>query len=147
MYVKELTVSYRKKRVPKTAHKCIGKKITCPGEIYSLFKCLWKESVEKFYVLHLDTKNVIQSMQLISIGSLTRAIVHPIEVFKGALIANSVSIVFVHNHPAGDPFPSNEDIKITRQLKNAGKIIGINVLDHIVVGDNRYFSLKDKKLL
>ena len=147
MYVKELTVTYRKKRVPKTAHKCIGKKVTNSRAIYELFKFLWKECVEKFYVLHLNNKNVIQSIQLVSVGSLTASIVEPREVFKAALIAGSAVIAFVHNHPSGDPKPSDEDVEITKRLKEVGSIVGIKVIDHIIIGDGEFFSLKDNGLL
>ncbi|MGR3318771.1 MAG: JAB domain-containing protein [Candidatus Anammoxibacter sp.] len=147
MFIKELSVTYRKKRVPKTAHCSIGKKVTSSRAIYELFKDIWKECSEKFYVLHMNNKNVIQSIQLVSVGSLTASIVEPREVFKAALIAGSAAIAFVHNHPSGDPKPSDEDVEITKRLKEVGSIVGIKVIDHIVIGDGEFFSLKDNGLM
>ncbi|MGR3220795.1 MAG: JAB domain-containing protein [Candidatus Anammoxibacter sp.] len=147
MFIKELSVSYRKKRIPKTAHKCLGEKIRHSQQIYKLFEDMWKECVEKFYVLHMDNKHVIQAVQLVSMGHLTASVVHPREVYKAALVAGSAAVAFVHNHPAGEPKPSDEDIAITRRLQKVGDLVGIEVLDHVIVGDSKYFSLKDKGLL
>ena len=147
MFIKELSVIYRKKYIPKTAHCSIGKKVTSSRAIFELFKDIWKECVEKFYVLHMNNKHVVQSVQLISTGSLTASIVHPREAFKAALIAGSAVIAFVHNHPSGDPKPSDEDVEITKRLKEVGSIVGIKVIDHIIIGDGEFFSLKDNGLL
>ena len=105
-----------------------------------------KSPNEIFKAVHLNSKNVILGVETISIGSLTSSLVHPREVFKGAIINNSASILFMHNHPSGDPKPSNEDIEITQRLKQAGDILGIKVLDHIIFGDfkNPYFSFVDE---
>ena len=83
---------------------------------------------------------------MISLGSLTSSLVHPREVFKTAILQNSASIILIHNHPSGDPAPSNDDIEITQRLKTAGDSLGIKILDHIIVGDN-YFSFLDQKML
>jgi len=80
-------------------------------------------------------------------GSLNAAIVHPREVFRAAIKRSSASIICVHNHPSGDPTPSSEDVALTRRLMEAGEIIGIDVLDHIVIGDRRYVSLKEQGLM
>jgi DNA repair protein RadC len=87
---------------------------------------------------HLDGKNRIIAMDIVSIGSLNQSIVHPREVFKTALLSSAAAIIMVHQHPTGDPSPSSEDIAITRRLKEAGEIIGVKVLDHIIVGDGEY---------
>ena len=95
---------------------------------------------EHFVVLHLDGKNRIIARETVSIGSLNQTIVHPREVFKAAVHNGSAAIICVHNHPTGDPTPSNDDIAITRRLREAGEIIGIKILDHIVIGQGNYLS-------
>jgi len=104
-------------------------------------------SNETFHVLSLDAKNYITKQRRIFEGSLSMSIVHPREVFKFALEESAASIIVVHNHPSGDPTPSKEDIKITKQLIEAGKILDIPVLDHIIIGDGRYTSLKEQGLM
>ncbi len=99
---------------------------------------------EMFKAILLDTKNKVLKIVSISTGSLNASIVHPREVFSEAVKCGCNSIIFVHNHPSGDPTPSNEDIRTTDRLVNAGDILGIKVLDHIVLGDGRYVSLKEQ---
>ena len=86
-------------------------------------------------------------MQRVSEGSLTSSIVHPREVFRPAVLEAAAGVLFVHNHPSGEPSPSREDIEITRRLVESGKILGIRVLDHIIVGEYRYFSFTDNGML
>lgn len=95
----------------------------------------------------LNTKNRITCLSTVSMGSLNSSIVHPREVFKIALLANSASIVIGHNHPSGDCTPSREDINITERLVQAGEIIGIELLDHIICNDYSYISLKEKGII
>lgn len=95
-------------------------------------------------VILLNTKNVVIRMSDISVGNLNSSIVHPREVFSEAILWHSAAIIICHNHPSGDPTPSNEDINITARLKECGKIIGIDVLDHIIIGDGVYVSFKEK---
>ncbi|MEJ8303141.1 RadC family protein [Saccharibacillus sacchari] len=99
---------------------------------------------EHFVCLFLNTKNVVIAQETLSIGSLNASIVHPREVFRAAIKYSSASIVCAHNHPSGDPAPSPEDIAITKRLVESGQIVGIDVLDHIVVGDGRFVSLKEQ---
>jgi len=101
---------------------------------------------EHFWVLCLDTRNRLINRKLVSIGSLDTSIVHPREVFKEAVSSSAASVIFVHNHPSGDSEPSKEDIELTKRLVKAGEIIGIDVLDHIIVCDKSYLSLKAKNL-
>lgn len=82
-------------------------------------------------------------MELISIGSLARSIVHPREVFKGAILNNSCNIILVHNHPSGDPTPSKDDVLITKRIMRAGEVLGIQVLDHVIIGHGKYMSVID----
>lgn len=92
--------------------------------------------------LYLDTKHCVIADEVVSIGSLDASIVHPREIFKSAVKRSASAILCVHNHPSGDPSPSPEDIAVTRRLCEAGKLLGIDVLDHIVIGDGRYISLQ-----
>jgi DNA repair protein RadC len=107
---------------------------------------------EYFYTLLLDTRNHVISTEQVSIGSLDSSIVHPREalrsaVFHQAIKATAASVIFVHNHPSGDPRPSEEDIKMTKRLVEAGQIVGIEVLDHLIVCDSDSFSMKAKGLM
>lgn len=99
---------------------------------------------EHFDCLFLDTKNQVIHRQTIFIGSLNASIVHPREIFKEALRRSAFSIICLHNHPSGDPNPSEEDINVTERLVECGKMIGIEVLDHIIIGNKKYFSMKEK---
>jgi DNA repair protein RadC len=102
---------------------------------------------EHFVCLFLNTKNQVIARETLSIGSLNASIVHPREVFREAIRRSSASLVCVHNHPSGDPTPSPEDVQITRRLADAGKLIGIDVLDHVIIGDCQYVSLKEQGLI
>ena len=102
---------------------------------------------EHFVCLYLNTKNHVLHKKTIFIGSLNSSIVHPREVFKEALRYSAASIICLHNHPSGDATPSQEDIEVTKRLDHCGKMLGIDVLDHIIIGDNRFCSLKEKGYL
>ncbi len=102
---------------------------------------------EIFNIILLNTKNNVIAIENISVGSLNASIVHPREVFNIAIRRSSSAIILAHNHPSGDPKPSTEDINITKRLIEAGTIIGINVLDHIIIGDGIYFSMKEKEII
>lgn len=102
---------------------------------------------EYFKIILLDTKNNILKVSEISVGSLNCSIVHPREVFTEAIISSSSSIILVHNHPSGEPEPSNEDIVLTNRLVECGKIIGIKIIDHIIIGDGIFYSFKEEGLI
>lgn len=102
---------------------------------------------EYFKIILLDTKNNIKKVSQISIGSLNSSIVHPREVFAEAVANSSSSIILVHNHPSGESEPSHEDIVLTNRLDECGKILGIKVLDHIIIGDGVFFSFKEEGLI
>ena len=97
---------------------------------------------EYFLALLLDTRNQLIRVAEVSVGSLDSSIVHPREVFKEAISASAASVIFVHNHPSGDPQASEDDVNLTKRLVEAGGIIGIDILDHIIIGDRKYLSLK-----
>ena len=97
---------------------------------------------EHFYVMHLDVKSRINLVELVSLGCLTSSIVHPRETFRRAVIQGSASIIVAHNHPSGEVEPSDEDTKVTKLLFEAGQVLGIQMLDHIVFTDTKFFSFR-----
>ncbi len=101
---------------------------------------------EELLVVPLDGKNQVLGFHVVSVGTLTASLVHPREVFKVAILANAAALILVHGHPSGSPEPSAEDVAITRRLKEAGELLGIRLLDHVVIGDGRYVSLADENL-
>jgi DNA repair protein RadC len=119
---------------------------TSPTQIFDTFSFLQDETKEYFIALHLDGKNRILAVDICSIGSLNQSIVHPREVFKTALLSSAAAIILMHNHPSGDPTPSNEDLVVTRRLREVGDLIGIRILDHIVVGST-YYSFVERGII
>jgi DNA repair protein RadC len=113
-------------------------------DIYEMFRERFlRADREEFVVLLMDAKNKLLGFHVVSVGSLTSSVVHPREVFKIAILGNAAAIILLHNHPSGDPIPSNEDLSITTRLCQIGEVLGIRVLDHVVVGDGRYVSFID----
>jgi len=102
---------------------------------------------EHFKLIILGSRNKILAITNVSVGTLDASFAHPREIFKDAITHNAASVILVHNHPSGDPEPSEDDLKITKKLVEAGKILGIEVLDHIIITKNSFFSFKDKGLL
>ena len=123
------------------------RRITCPLDVYRLSMDLASLYQEHFVVFFLNTKNRVISRKTIFIGSLNSTVVHPREVFREAIQQSSASIVCVHNHPSGDPTPSREDLEVTHRLMDAGEVIGIDVLDHVIVGRDGYVSMKEGGLI
>ncbi|ABO51059.1 DNA replication and repair protein RadC [Desulforamulus reducens MI-1] len=122
--------------------------IRCPEDVCGLvMEDLRDLDREHFLALLLNTKNQVLARETISIGTLNSSVVHPRELFKVAIRRSAASMILVHNHPSGDPTPSREDIVLTKRLIEAGEIIGIDVLDHIIIGDNKFTSLKSKGLI
>ena len=111
---------------------------TSASQVFDTFGFLRHETKEYFMALHLDGKNRVVCIDMVSTGSLNQSIVHPRELFKTALLSSAAAVLLIHNHPTGDPTPSTEDLTITRRLMEAGDMIGIRVLDHIIIGDNFY---------
>jgi DNA repair protein RadC len=130
-----------------TAYLQPNQRYTAPRQVFDAFSFLMQETKEMFITLHLDGKNRIIVMDLVSIGSLNQSIVHPRSVFQTACLSNAAAIILIHQHPTGDPTPSSEDIAITRRLKEAGEIMGIKILDHIIIGDGEYLSFVERGLL
>ena len=122
-------------------------RFTSAKQVYELLMDLVYEAKEHFITLHLDGKNRIACIDRVSTGSLNQCLVVPREIFKTALISSAAAILLVHNHPTGDPAPSREDITVTQRLKEAGELLGVRVLDHIIVGDGQYYSFAEGGLL
>lgn len=124
-----------------------AKRFTSPQQVYELFRDLILETKEHFIALHLDGKNRIICLDRVSVGSLNQCVVHSREVMKAALLSSAAAIILVHNHPTGDPNPSGEDMNITKRLKEAGELIGIPVIDHIIIGNGQYVSFAERGFL
>lgn len=126
----------------------VGEPLRSPENVFLHFQNRFrKEKREIFYVVLLTNKNRKIREVKISEGSLTASLVHPREVFHPAIRESAAAVLFVHNHPSGDPAPSQEDIEITRRLKDVGETMGIRVLDHVVIGHDQYFSFTDRGML
>ena len=115
-----------------------------PGEVAAyLLPQFGNHPVERFGVLLLDTRHRLVRARILSVGSLDASVVHPREVFREAIAGGAAAVVLFHNHPSGDPTPSRDDLALTRRLMTAGDIVGIDVLDHLVLADTRYASMKE----
>jgi DNA repair protein RadC len=126
----------------------VGQPLRSSEDVFRHFReRLEQEKRELFYVVLLNNKNRKISEVKISEGSLTASLVHPREVYNPVIRESAAAVIFVHNHPSGDPAPSQEDIQITRRLREVGDVMGIRVLDHVVIGRERYYSFNDKGLL
>ena len=132
------------RRACSCANKCQNPIQDAKGAALYVMEDLRYKRKENFVILLLDVKGKVISMDWVSEGELSSSIVHPREVFKKAVKRSAARIILAHNHPSGDPTPSKEDIKITRRLVEAGNILGITVLDHIIIGDGNYVSLADQ---
>lgn len=143
----EVRVSDKKTTMPEIKFSCseavANEFMKKSGKMHKLFDI----AQERFILLCLNCKNQLVNYSIISQGSLTSSIVHPREVLKPAILSNAASVVFLHNHPSGDPEPSIDDIEVTKRLCKAFDICGINVLDHLIIGSKEYFSFKQKNLL
>lgn len=126
----------------------VGHSLRSSEDVFRHFReRLEKEKREIFYVVLLTNKNRKIRDVKISEGSLTASLVHPREVYNPVISESAAAVIFVHNHPSGDPAPSPEDLEITRRLKEVGEVMGVRVLDHVVIGHNRYFSFSDRGML
>lgn len=119
--------------------------VNCPDDIERFVEPLRHYSEEYFVVFHLSARNEICNYQLVSHGSLSASLVHPREVFKGALIANSHALIVAHNHPGGSLTPSREDLETTETLIKAGDLLGVKVIDHIIVSSKGLYSLRENR--
>ncbi len=141
--LRELKIRYAVKADATRQPILIGRTLSTPAaSAAALTALLQDEPGEVFAILCLSTKHHVIAYHEVSRGTLDATLVHPREVFKAALLANSAAIILTHNHPSGDPTPSADDMALTRRLVDAGSVMGVEVLDHIIVGDGRYFSFR-----
>lgn len=123
-------------------------KITAPADAYNILNTMiGDDDREHLIVIMLDTKNQVICTHTAAIGTANSAITSAREIIRAALLSGAVGIVLGHNHPSGDPTPSAEDIRMTKRLQEAAKIIDINLLDHVIIGHNRFASLKERNLI
>lgn len=143
MQLRELTVRYSVKKGDVGEPVIVPVAVTTPAESAAvLMPLLQHEATEVFAILCLSTKHRVIAYHEVSRGTLNATVVHPRDVFKAAVLANAAAIVACHVHPSGDPTPSLDDIVLTRRLMAAGELLGVDVLDHIIVGDGRYYSFR-----
>jgi len=121
--------------------------IRTPEEVYKYLEEMKKLTKEQFRGLYLNTRNKLIHDEVISLGSLNLSVVHPREVFRPAIEYGAAAIILAHNHPSGEPEPSTEDIKVTKQILEVGKIMEIEVLDHLIIGNDSFVSLKEKGII
>lgn len=125
-----------------------GEKINSPSLIANYFMQMLRHAKEEHFIITLlDAKCKMMGYELVSKGSMTASIVHPREVYKLAIRKSAYSIIALHNHPSGDPTPSKEDLQMTKRLKEVGELVGIPLLDHVIIGDGHYISLKEESYL
>jgi DNA repair protein RadC len=125
-----------------------NRKVTSPQEIADIFIPLLRDDIkERFIVVCLNSANKIIKYETISIGNLNSSVVHPREIFKVAIDCSSASIILIHNHPSGNPEPSNEDIKITKKIVESGKIMDIPIFDHLIIAGDTFTSFVEKKII
>jgi DNA repair protein RadC len=145
------TVTWRFKESIELDPEFVNKRsvvIRSPSDVFENYQSLFKDQVrERFVVLWLNSANKVIGFEIITEGLLNSSLTHPREVFRGAIVSTSASIILAHNHPSGNPEPSQEDISITKQIVESGKIIGIPVHDHIIFADNNFTSLAERGLV
>jgi len=131
----------REKTVPYETHSLADSK-----HAHELFRTLVEDlDRETLWVVCLDTKNRINCLSQVAVGTLNASLAHPRELLKVAILANAAGFILVHNHPSGDPAPSAEDRLLTQRMREAGNILGISLMDHIIIGHDRYYSFADAR--
>lgn len=136
-YIGETRINYNKSQT----------KIATANDVFKEIEEFKDKLQEHFMVIYLDGANVVIESRVISIGTLNQSLVHPREVFSPAIEKRAASIIIAHNHPSGVLKPSREDLKVTERLKECAKILGIEMLDHIIISVNGYLSFKDEDLI
>ena len=146
--LRELTIRYSVKADTEGQPICVGRTLSKPADSAAVLMALLQdEPGEVFAILCLSTKHRVIAYHEVSRGTLDATLVHPRDVFRAALMSNTGSLILAHNHPSGDPCPSADDIQLTHRLVAAGALLGVDVLDHIIVGDGRYYSFKEGAML
>lgn len=144
-YLRELQIKFKKKRIKGDIP--IDKPLTDSRLVYDLFQDLQNETKEKLVTISVDTKLKILCFEIVAIGSINILMPRPIEAIRGAITWSPYGIILVHNHPSGDPKPSPDDKRFTKKLARSCQDLGVYFLDHIIIGDGKYFSFSDRGLL
>lgn len=140
----KLPTRYAVKLVKESRGNYAPQKVISPVEVVSTLRSMLADSPkEQLVALHLNTSNEITGYNIISTGLADRSLVHPRETFQAAILANAVSVILAHNHPSGQLTPSDEDRKVTRRMRDAGELIGISLVDHVIVTRKGYYSFKE----
>lgn len=143
-YLREVELKYK---ITEVESDVIGGDAGSSSRVYDLFRDLQNEMKEKFITINLDTRDRIICFEVVAIGSLNAIQARPMEVFRTSVMVNAASAIVVHNHPSGDPKPSQSDINFTRRLVNLSKEMGLKLHDHIIIGTENYFSFADSGVL
>ena len=142
--LRELTIHYAVRKDADGRPVAVGRGVSRPQDVAEVLRTLLQdEATEVFGIVCLTTKHRVIAYHEVSRGALDATLVHPREVFKAAILANAAAIVLAHNHPSGDPTPSSADTELTRRLVEAGELLGIQVLDHLIIGDGGYLSFRE----
>ncbi len=128
------------KRINQKQREIVGVKLTNPEIVFNYFQNLNTLSQEHFYCLYLNSAKKVLKEKLLFVGTVNYSMIHPRDIFKEAFLLNAVSIICIHNHPSGDVTPSKNDINMTENLKQVGELFGIEIVDHIIIGKNKYYS-------
>lgn len=128
------------RRMNRKVASIIGTKLNTPLKIFEFYKSKINDNQEEFYCIYLDASKKVIEEKLLFIGTANYSLVHPRDIFKEAYLLNSTGIICVHNHPSGEVKPSTEDINLTIRLKEIGVLLGIRIIDHIIIGDEKYYS-------
>lgn len=138
--------SLKTERVKEKDFPYHGEKVTCTTELFNFVKRLQDSDVEKMIVIYLDAQNRLCALLPVT-GTVNQAVVYPREVLKHSLLSGASALILVHNHPSGATRPSDSDIRITKTIQEATKLIDVQVHDHLIVGDNRFFSFREEGLM
>lgn len=135
-----LAIQELHKRMNQKQEKIVDVKITTPEIVYDYYKNIINENQENFYCLYLDSNKKVLKEKLLFMGTVNQSMVHPRDIFKEAYLVNATAFICVHNHPTGNVRPSKEDIQVTTQLNQIGMLMGIKLIDHVIVSENKYYS-------
>jgi DNA repair protein RadC len=148
VYARKLEVVSKKVAIAEGESDYLNAVIKSPEDVFALFRRTFEnQPVEIFLVIHLKSNNGVGAFEIVTKGTLNSSLVHPREVFRAAIIQNAASLILAHNHPSGNPEPSAEDVSITRQLVESGRLLGIPVHDHIIFADEVYTSFAERGLI
>lgn len=143
VYLREVRITF--KRARKGAP--VGQVVSGAADVYALFRHLQHEQKEHFLTLHLDARNRIICYELVAMGSLKAVYMRPMEIFRSSFLLNADAAIVLHNHPSGDPRPSQHDKRVTRHLRFLAHTMGLQLFDHLIIGEDSYFSFKDEGML